>query len=101
MCPCTQEAVNRVIKALQSKVGSYTTAAQNTSDATVTTYFLLDEVGARMGQVGKYIQLDASCADRLILSLVTALSFELRPGVYRRSRECQTASSQSLRATAL
>ena len=50
-----QEAVDRVMKALQSKVGSYTTAAENKSKGTNTTYFLLDEVGARMGRVGKHI----------------------------------------------
>eukprot|EP01043_Picozoa_sp_COSAG02_P044892 COSAG02_NODE_4053_length_5848_cov_1.510002_1_plen_115_part_00 len=89
------------MKALQSKVGSYTTAAQNKSAGTVTTYFLLDEVGARMGQVGKSIHFDGSRANRLIPSPVTALSFESIPVVYRHSRGRQTASSQSPKTTAL
>ena len=46
----TAEAVNRVMEALQTKIGSYTTAAENKSQGRNTTFFLLDEVGARMGQ---------------------------------------------------
>ena len=36
--------------ALPAKVGCYTTAAETEGDGQITTFFLLDEVGARMGQ---------------------------------------------------
>ena len=36
--------------ALPAKVGCYTTAAETKGDGQITTFFLLDEVGARMGQ---------------------------------------------------
>ena len=54
----TAEALGRVMGALQTKIGSYSTAAQSKSQAQNTTFFLLDEVGARMGQARA--QLNAS-----------------------------------------
>lgn len=44
------------MKALQRKVGCYTTAAEDVGAEAITTFFVLDEVGARMGQVSTHVE---------------------------------------------